>query len=688
MFTSISLRNALKQTKSYLFYFVTIACAVAIMLGFHSLIFSDMIARVIECFPDMAVLPFSLMLASLLVILILGWLICYMTGYMLKKRSKELGIYMVLGMPVKNIWKMLMLENLIIGLAAAAIGTLFGILLSKLLETILLRLFGVFGGISFGLPFKAMALTLLCFLLIYCFALLWSMRIIKKKALRDLLYYDKENEAAPKKGLPPIFLMFSIILCALGCFLLFCSPIGKGFDVVLSLVCFSLFIYLFYRSISSFLFHFLGKSSVWKYRNNRLIVFRTLSGKTATSGSSLGYLSILFTLAIIFIGVSAASDYVSKKGMESILFDIVLLEKGKKSDLHRYDTLLESMVNITAGHEYPVYRSNHNLLTLIYQDIDKEDTYWLNEEYKYDTVLAYSDYKELCGILGIDCGELAEDEYLIHCIPDFARELEDCLTQLESITVNGHTLRLAGIHTESFNQTVSYGNGQYHTLILPDHAVKKLPVIYSLYSIITESEVDYLELAELVEQTGSLSLLERNTVVVSVSTADRPEEDYIGGTSIWGNTNYLSGKWAYKNTLLPIYSLLISLVYLALIFEVTGAAILSTQIMSDLPRQKWHYHMLTCLGMTPGQVRAQQRKYIRFYFLAPLLPPFTVGCSLTAYFAGFLDISAPFPLYGGPLRILWILLLTLGLFLLLYAVYYAAVTIAYQKALTELQETR
>lgn len=91
---------------------------------------------------------------SLLIILVLGWLVSYMTGYMLRKRSRELSIYMVSGLSNRTIAGLFLYENLMIAGMAFVFGLLAGILLSRLVEAAVLRMFGMTFTLGFPFPFR------------------------------------------------------------------------------------------------------------------------------------------------------------------------------------------------------------------------------------------------------------------------------------------------------------------------------------------------------------------------------------------------------------------------------------------------------------------------------------------------------------------------------------------------------
>ena len=130
MLKELSIRNAKRQSKDYLLYFITLACTVSFMYAFNSLIFSD----IVKAFPSIGVLPYMIIVASLLIVLIMGWIVGYMTKYILKKRSRELSIYMISGIPNRSICRLIFYENALIGIFAFVIGLPVGAFCVKVLK--------------------------------------------------------------------------------------------------------------------------------------------------------------------------------------------------------------------------------------------------------------------------------------------------------------------------------------------------------------------------------------------------------------------------------------------------------------------------------------------------------------------------------------------------------------------------
>lgn len=96
----LSWRNARRQARDYLVYFVTIVMAAALIYAFNGLVFSREIADLSE---KLASLPLMIVLASAAAVLITGWLVSYTTGFMLSRRSRELGTYILIGLEHRQV---------------------------------------------------------------------------------------------------------------------------------------------------------------------------------------------------------------------------------------------------------------------------------------------------------------------------------------------------------------------------------------------------------------------------------------------------------------------------------------------------------------------------------------------------------------------------------------------------------
>ena len=187
----LSWRNARRQARDYLVYFVTIIIATALMYAFNGLVFSREIA---ELSAKLSSLPLIIVLASVAVVLILGWLVAYITRFMLTRRSRELGTYLLIGLEHRQVARLFFLENLAVGAVALVLGVVLGNLMFQILRAIMLALFGVEYRLSFAFSLEAVGMTLLYVLLVYLLALGRSRRRIRRMQIHDFMELDRQNE--------------------------------------------------------------------------------------------------------------------------------------------------------------------------------------------------------------------------------------------------------------------------------------------------------------------------------------------------------------------------------------------------------------------------------------------------------------------------------------------------------------
>ena len=98
----LSLQNAKKQVVEYMIYIITMVITVALLLSFNMIIFSEEIAVIIN---EKSILPLILITVSVLVVLVISALVKHITVFMVRKRSREFGLYMLLGVENNDIAK-------------------------------------------------------------------------------------------------------------------------------------------------------------------------------------------------------------------------------------------------------------------------------------------------------------------------------------------------------------------------------------------------------------------------------------------------------------------------------------------------------------------------------------------------------------------------------------------------------
>lgn len=129
----LSVSNMKKSIKDYAIYFFTLVLGVAIFYVFNAIETQTAMLR-ISADTRQVVQLMSKMIAgvSVFIAFVLGFLIIYASRFLMKRRNKEFGLYLILGMGKRKVSTMLFIETLIIGLVSLVVGLLAGIGISQL----------------------------------------------------------------------------------------------------------------------------------------------------------------------------------------------------------------------------------------------------------------------------------------------------------------------------------------------------------------------------------------------------------------------------------------------------------------------------------------------------------------------------------------------------------------------------
>ena len=181
----------------YAVYVLTLVLSITMIFAYNSLLFSDAINSFSKLMrPMMSIL----ICVTVMVVLILGWLISYITHFIFEQRSREFACYMTMGMERPAMSRLFLIEQLIIGSAALAAGILLGNVFYLALSQVIFKMFdkAYYMDLSFQVP--AIFLTVLCFFFMFAFSLFRQNRILKKVKIRELMDYSRQNETGASKS--------------------------------------------------------------------------------------------------------------------------------------------------------------------------------------------------------------------------------------------------------------------------------------------------------------------------------------------------------------------------------------------------------------------------------------------------------------------------------------------------------
>jgi len=154
-------RNIRRSFRDYVIYFGTLILSIAIFYVFNSL--DSQPAWSGDEYPQAKIVISSLMGGlSFIISFIVGFLILYANNYIIKRRKKEIGLYMLLGMSQKKVSFMLLSETIIIGFLSYVVGIIIGIFVSQIFSLITMKFFDIaINKIEFVLSYPAVIKTLI-----------------------------------------------------------------------------------------------------------------------------------------------------------------------------------------------------------------------------------------------------------------------------------------------------------------------------------------------------------------------------------------------------------------------------------------------------------------------------------------------------------------------------------------------
>lgn len=637
--SKLSIRNAKRQAGDYLIYFVTVVMVCAMLYAFNCLIFSEEIHDLSGMMDNMTL---TIVLASIVVIFIIGWLVSYTTGFMLSRRSRELGTYLLIGLENKQVARLFFLENLSVGGVALLFGIPLGNLVYQALRAILLTMFSAPYHFHYNFSLKAIGLTLAYFAAIYFFALFRSRKRIRRMKIYDLIYFERQNEVelVKKSKTRKTLFVVSIVFGIAGTLLLMTATelligvIGAG--------CIIVFIYGFFTSFSSGVPAYFEQKPERKYQGQNLMIFRTLTSKLATMGIVMATISLLFTATLLTEGSGMVFNGIFQGRLERDAFDLLFVSDQESHT----DLCLKNMTEqlpLTASWQYSLYQGVDNSLVEYLEETAGYYRYSYDHDYNSTVFMAYSDYTALRDMLGLPAAELEPDCYIIHCMP----YLEEPLRQWKQpLSLDGKTLSPGKIYTEQFAQNLWNGNGNQFLLVVPDAFCADRPVIRFIIAAMTKYNIT----PEQVE-TLQLSLSERASDGVHLRVNDWDllfsKASNIADTAVWSAM------------------LVFPLFYLALILAMTAATVLTVQQLSEAERYRRQFELLRKLGMDSEEMKGALFRQLTIYYLMPVVPPVLVAIP---FILDLCNMVEPGTLVGASSPSV-ILSVSLGLFFLVYLLY-------------------
>ncbi|HFI0673026.1 TPA: ABC transporter permease [Streptococcus suis] len=656
----LALTNLKKNRRLYFPYALMTIVSTAIAYIFASLAFHPDLGQVKGADGVTMVLGFGMIVVMLAVAI----MVFYANSFVMKQRSKEFGVYSILGLEKKHLLLMTFLENLVFAASSILTGLLLGLALDKLFYALLLKAMQM--PVVLASTFQLKSLVTVLIYLFGIFALV-SLFNIGKLGLTDSLKLVQGKKRGDKKsGLLWLQTLLALILLGAGYTIaqLVTNPlkaIPSFFGATLLVI---LGTYLLFHAGVISLLNWLKNRQTYYYRPENFISVSNLIFRMRKNALGLATITILSSMFLvtmvgglnIYIG---GKDYIANQNPNDYSIDVGMLPTASKTQVEEWaEAILEEKdIPIESKVVYPYQQASFTEVT--------------NQQVRFFTVedAASVDFSDL-GVGFI-------------------------LDQASYEKMTGEALQLASDQVAIYSKGVQYQAGQTLTFdekemevvqVLPKnvtlgHLPDHMSFIVSQYLVIVVQDLTIFEnQAENRYYMGFESSLSEEEQVDSYESG-RFESELWESNILQNVTNSIIlayRAYAMRGFFSFAGSLFFIGLLLSLIFLMAVVLVIYFKQISEGYEDRDRFVIMTKVGLDEDQTRQSIRKQLLTVFFLPILLAFV-------HLAFAYKMLSSILLSIGVVNAGLMLQVTVGIcggYLLLYLVVYAITTRSYKQIIS------
>lgn len=611
MYSKIALNNVKKSFKDYTIYFLTLTFAVCIFYSFNSIESQKAMFEISKkdaSYIDM--LTTAISWVSVFVSGILGGLIVYANNFMIKRRKKELGVYMTLGMSKRKISSILVSESFFIGLMSLVAGLIFGIVLSQGLSLFTAKLFQV--GMSeykFVFSPNAAVKTIAYFGIMFLLIMIFNTFVISKYKLIDMINASKKSESIKIKN--PIVSII-VYVFGLGSLIFAYNLVMKsGLNIedsrfTVSIILGIIGTALFYYGLAGFILHIVKNSKNIYLKRLNIFVTRQISSKINTN-----FMSITAICLMLFITISILSTGLSfKNSLERNLKDTVPFDVSSRIinlDDNSQRTIVEAFkewgIDITSKYDYVVveeYRLEDRYGDILKNYVNNKNNKIINKDYNEILALKISDYNKVRELNGESPININDNEILL--TSNFSKlipTIREYMNDNKSIKINGedYNIKNKELITEAYESTGFANN--FFTVVLPDEVLKGVKTSNTILNINFKgenTEKSEEEIQEVLNKSRDEGGSGKNFIILGYTKND-----------LYSMTKGMTTTILYIG------------IYIGIVFLISSAAVLALQQLSEASESIDRYKALRKIGASRKMINKTIFIQTLIYFAMPLV---------------------------------------------------------------------
>lgn len=655
MYSKIAINNVKKSFKDYSIYFLTIAFAVCIFYSFNSIDAQKAVLDMNKSQAEyMGVVTTLISYLSLFVSFILGALILYANNFLIKKRKKELGIYMTLGMSKRKISKILVSETLIVGILSLCAGLFLGVVISQGLSVFTAKLFEVeMSEFKFVISYQAIGKTILYFAIIFGMLMIFNTTIVSRYKLIDMLNAGRKNEEIKIKNpiISSIIFIISVAILVLAYYLV--CKVGLNMQKIefnASIVLGILGTVGFFFGISGFIISMLQKNKNIYLKKLNIFITRQISSKVNTNFISMAVISLMLFITIVLLSTGLSFKSALEAGIVAP-FDVsvkLFTDEGEKYtsvdqvlNLAKYDVKDNNAIFFNA---YKIDGPDVNSILKNYSVGEfKKNLDNGKERWGYIEAIKLSDFNKIRQLQGKSTFTMNEDEVmLLSNLKSVKSSVENMINLKGTVDLNGKQYKVA--NTEYLNDAIwNSGVAADELILIINYDFDENISLSNAYMDVNYKNSNEEAIQNDIENT--FKNLKNNDELRSLPILSYTKQDLY---------NVRKG---LSTTILYVG------LYLGIIFLIASAAVLALQQLSEASDSSDRYKALKKIGATEKMIDKAIFKQTVIYFIMPL------GLAIVSSIVGINVVNKFISLYGNT-NIVPTALLTLAILVIVYGGYF------------------
>lgn len=654
---NISLKNIRKSFKNYLIFFITTIFGVAIFYVFNSLSDQAVMLKINESNVSLIDTLGNIMsVISVFVAVVLGFLIVYANTFLIKRRNKEFGIYLILGMGKVKVAAILIIETVVIGIISMAAGLIVGIAASQGMSILIANLFEAdLTKFRFVVSEAAIMKTILYFCIMYGVVLILDIIVSGSRRLINLINSGKKGEKEINRN--PVL---CVIVFIIACILLGTAyyKVTTGMDNIDSFAGIATQIvkgivgtFLLMFSISGLFLLLVRTKKNFYYKKLNAFTTREISSKINTAVFSAGIISLM-----MFFSICCLSTVFSvKKSIDNNIKKLIPVDIQYET-LHTSDAANDPPIDELVDKLVKDKSNLEDMFTVNIYHMYNNDNFYYNRIYEYMHV---SDYNKVARRFGNEEIELKDDEYAV------IGNMEQMMGK-NYLKPDGAIITINGKEYKPQSEDMHYG------FVYIDNYEN----CYGMY--IVPDDVDFSN--DNVHIEVLMADLKGDKKTYKDTNKKMYFDDVVYGAREGGYYMNVYCKYEIINVSTRLTVVLVFVgIYLGIVFIITGAAILSLKLLSESVRNKEKYTILRKIGVDNRMIRKSVFTQCMIYFGLPL----SVAVMHSVF--GIQTCTKMMSFYGKS-GLLYSILITALIIVLIYGGYALATYLGSIRILSEKQE--